>query len=138
MLNGGIGSLDEAEQHLAVFDGVMLGRAAYHTPYILSDVDRRLFGGTGPPVSRHAVLERLVPYVGRQLAAGRRLNAITRHILGLYHGCPGGRAFRRHLSEHAVRPGAGVDVLYAALEIVGRAAEGGGGGPERRETAAVV
>jgi tRNA-dihydrouridine synthase A len=118
VINGGIVSLAEAEAHLAHVDGVMLGRAAYQTPYVLADVDQRLFGDARTPVSRADVLERLVPYVEAALADGVRLHSITRHILGLYHGVPRGRQFRRHLSERAPRPGAGVDVLREALAIV--------------------
>jgi tRNA-dihydrouridine synthase A len=117
VLNGGINSLEEADRLLAHVDGAMLGRAAYHTPYILADVDR-LFGDRGPPVQRGEVLERLLPYVERHLAQGGRLNNITRHILGLYHRQPGARAFRRHLSEHGVRDGAGIAVLLQARAAV--------------------
>ena len=95
----------------------MLGRAAYQTPWLLADVDRELFGDTTALLTRRDVLERLLPYAERHVASGGRLNNITRHILGLYHGQPRGRAFRRHLSEHAVRQGAGVGILRAALEI---------------------
>jgi tRNA-dihydrouridine synthase A len=117
VLNGGIATLDEAEAHLAWVDGVMVGRAAYQTPYMLADVDRRLFGGQGEAPSREDVLEALLPYAERHVAAGGRLNNVTRHVLGLYHGRPRGRAFRRHLSENAVREGAGVEVLSRAIEI---------------------
>jgi tRNA-dihydrouridine synthase A len=118
VLNGGINSLEEVDRLLAQVDGAMLGRAAYHTPYILAEVDRRLFGHRARPVQREEVLERLLPYVERHLARGGRLNNITRHILGLYHGQPGARAFRRHLSEHGVREGAGIGVLLQALAAV--------------------
>lgn len=117
IINGGIHTLDEAETHLQQVDGVMLGRAAYHDPYLLIDVDRRFFAASDtPPRSRRQVLLDYLPYIEKQLAAGVRLNHISRHILGLFHGQPGGRLFRRHLSEHAHRPGAGLDVLEAALE----------------------
>jgi len=122
ILNGGIASLNEAAAHLEKVDGVALGRAAYQNPYLLADVDRRLFGCAGTPPSRRAVLEALVPYAQRHLAAGGRLNNIARHILGLYHGRPRARAFRRHLSEHAPLPGAGVEVLREAMGIAERAA----------------
>jgi tRNA-dihydrouridine synthase A len=117
VLNGGVTSLDDASRHLADVDGVMLGRAAYQTPYLLADVDRRFFGETAMPPSRREVLERLIPYTERHLAPGGRLSSVTRHILGLYHGRPGARAFRRHLSENAVRAGAGIEVLHAAIAI---------------------
>ncbi len=117
VLNGGIGSLEEAEAHLAHVDGVALGRAAYQNPYLLAEVDRRLLGAEAPVPSRRAVLEALVPYVERHLRGGGRLNNVTRHILGLYHGRPRARAFRRHLSEWAPREGAGVEVLREAIGI---------------------
>ncbi len=117
VINGGIASLAEAEAHLARIDGVALGRAAYHDPYLLAEVDRRLFGDSAPAPSRRAVLEALIPYAERHLRQGGRLNNIARHILGLYHGRPRARAFRRHLSEHAPRDGAGIEVLHEALRI---------------------
>lgn len=118
VINGGIASLDEAEAHLAHVDGVMLGRAAYHDPWQLAQVDSRLFGEAGPLPSRREIAERLIPYAERQLACGVPLHAITRHILGLCQGRPGARAFRRHLSERAVRPGAGTDVLRQAIDLI--------------------
>lgn len=117
VLNGGIASLSEAQRHLAWADGVMLGRAAYQTPYLLAEVDHQLFGSEASPPTREAVLESLLPYIEQHIAAGGKLNNVTRHILGLYHGQPRGRAFRRHLSENAVRSGAGADVLRDAMAI---------------------
>ena len=116
VLNGGIEDLDAAGRHLDYVDGVMLGRAAYQTPYILTEVDWRFFDAAAAP-TRAGVLERLIPYAERHLAAGGRLNNVARHILGLYHGQPHARAFRRHLSELAVKDGAGVEVLNEALAI---------------------
>lgn len=120
IINGGIRSLDETEVHLGRVDGVMLGRAAYQTPYILADVDRRLFGTSEPPVTRREAVEKLVPYLERHLARGGKLNNVTRHVLGLYHGEPGGRLFRRHLSGPEVRDGAGLEPLMRALAAVER------------------
>jgi tRNA-dihydrouridine synthase A len=117
VLNGGIETLEAATTHLDTLDGVMIGRAAYQSPYLLADVDRALFGCTRPPVSRAAALEALVPYAQAHVAQGGRLNNITRHVLGLYHGVPRGRAYRRHLSENAVGPSAGVDVLTDAIAM---------------------
>ncbi len=117
VLNGGIADLDAAEQHLAHVDGVMLGRAAYQTPYVLAEVDRRFFAATAPVPTRADVIESLIPHVERHLAGGGRLNNVARHILGLYHGQPRARAFRRHLSERAVKDGAGIDVLREAMGI---------------------
>ena len=122
VINGGIGSLDEAQAHLAHVDGVMLGRAAYQTPYVLADVDRRLFAAEGAPVSREAAIEAMLPYIERHLSRGGRLHNVVRHMLGLYHGRPRARGFRRHLSEKGVGTDAGIDVLLEALAIAeGRA-----------------
>ena len=118
IINGGITTLAEAQAHLEKVDGVAIGRSAYQNPYVLADVDRQLFGDAAAPPSRAAVLERLVPYIQRHLAAGGRLNNVARHILGLYHGQPRGRAFRRHLSENAPRAGAGIDVLLESMALM--------------------
>jgi len=123
IINGGITSLDEALAHLDHVDGVALGRAAYQNPYLLAEVDRRLFGERQSPPPRGDVLEALIPYAERHLRAGGRLNNVTRHILGLYHGRPRARAFRRHLSERAPRSGAGIDVLLEAIRIAEGEAE---------------
>lgn len=131
VLNGGITTLEQARAHLAWADGVMLGRAAYQNPYLLAQVDREIFGADTPVPSREDVLEALLPYAERHVAAGGRLNNIARHVLGLYHGRPRGRAFRRHLSEQAVRAGAGADVLAAALDVAR-----GSGRPEPSTSAA--
>ena len=88
-------------------DGVALGRAAYQNPYLLAEADRRLFGaGSGMPSAAERLSRRLIPYTERHLRAGGRLNNIARHILGLYHGRPRARAFRRHIAEQAPRAGA--------------------------------
>ena len=117
-LNGGLATLDAALEHGTGLDGVMLGRAAYQTPWILADVDQRFFGAAPSGLTRFDVIEALFPYVEAHLARGGRLNNIVRHVLGLFHGEPGARAFRRILSEEAVKPGAGIDVLRRALEPV--------------------
>jgi len=117
VLNGGIMNLQECLEHLQTFDGVMLGRSIYHNPYLLTEADRLLFGDNHPAPTRDAVLEALLPYVESELVRGTRLQSISRHILGLFHGAPGGRLWRRHLSENAVKPGAGVEVLRAAWEL---------------------
>ncbi len=118
VLNGGVDTLDAAEAHLAALDGVMIGRAAYHTPYILAAVDSRLFGGTDPDISRDDALTRLLPHIEQHLSSGGRLNNVVRHVLGLYQGQPGARRFRRHLSENAVRAGAGIEILREAMSLV--------------------
>jgi tRNA-dihydrouridine synthase A len=117
VINGGIEDLDQAEQHLQHVDGVMLGRAAYHTPGILGEVDRRLFGA-GADVSAAEAVERYLPYVDHQLSGGVHLAAMTRHMLGLFHGQPGARAWRRILTVDSIRPGAGIEVIERALEAV--------------------
>jgi len=118
MINGGIANLDEAEEQLKHVDGVMLGRAAYHTPWLLHDVDSRIYGDEAAAVSPLDIVERMKPYIARQLAEGVWLQNITRHMLGLFHGMPGGRLWRRVLSEETSRPGAGLEVLDKAAEQV--------------------
>ena len=118
VINGGIRSLEAAAEHLRHVDGVMLGREAYENPWLLAQVDRALFGSGGAPASRGEALRALLPHVERELAAGTPLSHVTRHVLGLYRGQPGGRAFRRVLTERACRPGAGVEVIEAALAAV--------------------
>ena len=120
ILNGGITSLDEAESHLQYLDGVMMGREAYHNPYLLAEVDHRLFHDNSPPPSRTEVLEYFIEFVDQALNhpdahPKLRLSHMTRHILGLYQGVPGARKFRRYISEHAHKPGATADVIYHAL-----------------------
>lgn len=118
IINGGIGDLAQAEQHLKHVDGVMLGREAYHNPYILADVDQRFFNDGHSIPSRLQIVQQLIPYIEQQLAMGNRLHNITRHITGLYHAMPGARAWRRYLSEQGVHKGAGVEVLLASLAYV--------------------
>jgi tRNA-dihydrouridine synthase A len=118
VINGGISTLDAALPHLDHVDGVMLGRAAYQTPWILSEVDSTFFGEANPCTSRMDVIEAFIPYVERELLKGVPLNAMTQHILGLFNGLPGARQFRRSLSENATKRGAGVAVLRQALSKV--------------------
>lgn len=117
-INGGIGTIAAAASQLAHVDGVMMGRAAYQEPWRLLAVDPELFGELAPAASARAAAERFLPYMARELAAGERLYAMVRHMLGLFHGVPGARAFRRHLATEAVKPGAGLDVFTAALALV--------------------
>lgn len=119
-LNGGVKTLDAAAEHLRHVDGVMIGRAAYENPYILADADRRFFGSTAAPRDRHAVVEAMLPYMEERLKQGAPLSAITRHMLGLFQGLPGARAWRRYLSENVHKPGAGPEVVTAALAQVRR------------------
>ncbi|MDP5052568.1 MAG: tRNA dihydrouridine(20/20a) synthase DusA [Congregibacter sp.] len=118
VVNGGIESLDDCEPQLQQLDGVMLGRSAYHNPWILAEVDRRLFGRPQRFSYREELIDAMLPYVETELAKGVRLNQITRHLLGLYQEVPGARRYRRLLSEQAHRPGAGADVLRAAMTEV--------------------
>ena len=124
IINGGVRSLEEAEAHVAEgVDGVMLGRAAYHEPALLGEADRRLYGAMGPDVTPEAATRTFLPYVEAKLAEGVRLPAMTRHMLGLFHGRPGARTWRRILTVEAIRPGAGVEVIERALEAVTSPAE---------------
>jgi tRNA-dihydrouridine synthase A len=118
VLNGGIADLEQAAAHLERLDGVMMGRAAYKEPWRLLAVDSVLFGAAPRHSAPRAAAEALIPYIERELARGARLHAITRHLLGLFHGVPGARAFRRHLATEAVRPGAGVATFRDALAHV--------------------
>lgn len=117
ILNGGITTLGQAEDILSHVDGVMVGREAYHNPYLLAEVDRRFFGEPKEPLSREMIINMLIPYVQAQLDSGVRLNSISRHILGLFHGEPGARGWRRHLSENACKPGADISVILDALPV---------------------
>lgn len=117
-LNGGVRTLEQAEAHLRHVDGVMIGRAAQETPYLLAEVDRRFFGARSSPPSRREVIEGMLPYIARWCAQGGSLPQVSRHLLNLVKGCPGARAFRRYLSEQAYRPGAGVDTVLAALALL--------------------
>ena len=117
VINGGIGTLDEAARHLDHVDGVMLGRAAYHTPAILGEADARLFGAP-QTVSPFEAVEGYRGYIARELAAGTHLAAMTRHMLGLFHGVPGARTWRRILTVEGVKPGAGIEVVDRALAAV--------------------
>lgn len=128
-INGGIATIAEAQALLVAdddlpgLDGVMLGRAAYHNPGLLLDVDPMLFGENAPAADLHEALGRLMPYLEGLVAAGHSPHALTRHLLGLFQGQPGARGFRRHLSTEAVKPGAGADVLREALGYLRRRPE---------------
>jgi tRNA-dihydrouridine synthase A len=117
VINGGVGSLDEAQEHLRHVDGVMLGRAAYHTPDLLGQADAQIFGEDGV-VTAFAAVEAYREYIAAQLAKGVHLAAMTRHMLGLFHGVPGARTWRRILTVDGVKPGAGVEVIDRALAAI--------------------
>ncbi|MFD2141745.1 tRNA dihydrouridine(20/20a) synthase DusA [Ancylobacter oerskovii] len=123
IINGGIGSLEEAQAHLAHVDGVMLGRAAYQQPEILLAVDSRLFGARDPHEDAFSAVAAFEPYIAAHLSAGGRLHDITRHMLGLFTGRPGARAYRRRLATDGVKPEAGIELLRAAVDEVRRAEE---------------
>ena len=118
VLNGGIKTMADCQTHLRNFDGVMLGRAAYQTPAILTAVDRELFSATKPSLAPLDAVARYRPYIAARLNEGDRLSSITRHMLGLFNGQPGARLWRRTLSEKGPKPGAGLEVLDEALEAV--------------------
>jgi tRNA-dihydrouridine synthase A len=118
VLNGGVEDLAQVVAHLARLDGVMMGRAAYQEPWRLLEVDPVLFGEPALFAAPRAAAEALVPYIEGELARGTRLHAITRHVLGLFRGVPGARAFRRHLATEAVRPGAGAATFRHALALM--------------------
>tara|TARA_R110002110_G_scaffold415561_1_gene650716 strand:+ start:10459 stop:11415 length:957 start_codon:yes stop_codon:yes gene_type:complete len=118
VLNGGVQSLAECETHLEHVDGVMIGREAYQNPWMLAQTDPVIFNTPAPAASRDDIISELLPYVERKLAAGSQLNHITRHVLGLYQGVPGAKKFRRHISENAYKPGAGLEVLNEAYRLV--------------------
>ena len=122
ILNGGLRDLDHAIEESRELDGAMLGRTAYQSPAVLLNVDARVFGAENPATDAFSAVEAHIPYIEARLREGANLHAMTRHMLGLFNGVPGGRAWRRVLSEQGVRAGAGIEVLRAALAEVSRAA----------------
>ncbi|MEC6799138.1 tRNA dihydrouridine(20/20a) synthase DusA [Photobacterium sp. S4TG1] len=114
-INGGIKTFEEMEQHLKYMDGVMVGREAYQSPYLMAEVDQRLFGSHRPVMKRREVVEAMYPYIEQQLANGSYLGHITRHMLGLFQNMAGARQWRRYISENAHKPGAGIEVVQQAL-----------------------
>ena len=121
VLNGGVTTIEDCAGHLEHVDGVMIGRQAYHDPWFLTSLERR-FGDGAVPESRLAVIERMLPYVEAQLAEGALLKHISRHLLGLFAGQPGARAWRRFLSENAHRREATIDTLREAIQRLPTAA----------------
>ena len=118
VLNGGIASIAQAQANVGALDGVMMGRAAYQEPWRLLQVDPVVFGQAAPAASLKEVVLAYIPYIERELAKGTRLNAMSRHVLGLFRAVPGARAFRRHLATEAIKPGAGGAVMADALALV--------------------
>ncbi len=118
ILNGGIKTLQECAEHLQRVDGVMLGREPYANPYMLMDVEPVIFQHDVSPLSRKEVLQRFYPYLEKKLAEGMPLSKVIRHIMGLFHGQPRGKQWRRYLTEHAFKPGAGIEVIQQAADLV--------------------
>ena len=117
-INGGIKTIDEIKTHLQFVDGVMVGREAYQNPSLLGAIDSQIFGENRPLVTAKAAVEKMFPYIEQQLSQGVYLNHIVRHMLGAFQQCKGARQWRRHLSENATKPGAGVEVVEQALAFV--------------------
>lgn len=119
IINGGITTLDEVDAHLQQVDGVMVGREAYHNPYLLAEVDQRVFAAdVAGTLSRSDIMARMEPYIARHLSQGERLSRVTRHMLGLYRGCKNGKQWRRMMSEDTRPEDAGFEVLRAAQALV--------------------
>jgi tRNA-dihydrouridine synthase A len=118
IINGGITDLAQSQHHLAYVDGVMLGRSAYHEPGLLGSVDPVLFEQAAPYETQFEVLEAYLPYIEARLSEGVRLADMTRHLLGLFTGMPGARAWRRHLATYAVKSGAGLEIVRQAAALV--------------------
>lgn len=118
IVNGGITDLDAAAAQLERVDGVMIGREAYHNPWLLADVDRRFHGDETPPPERRQIIQRLLPFIESELASGVPLQRISRHILGLFQGQPGARRWRRHLSENSHKKNADTTVIVEALRYI--------------------
>jgi tRNA-dihydrouridine synthase A len=115
IINGGFSTLDQIKAQYDRVDGVMIGRAAYHNPYLLAEVDRKIFLDNHPVPRRHEILEEFTDYIRQTMGQGVHLNRMTRHILGLFQGEPGARFFRRTLSEHARSPDAGIEIFKEVM-----------------------
>ncbi|VAW70249.1 tRNA-dihydrouridine(20/20a) synthase [hydrothermal vent metagenome] len=118
IINGGLKDMHTAQLQLEHVDGVMMGREAYHNPYILAEVDQRFYQSEQPVVSRGQVIELMLDYISSETSKGTRLHSISRHILGLFNGRPGAKKWRRYISENAAKAGADENVIIQALELV--------------------
>jgi tRNA-dihydrouridine synthase A len=118
VINGGITTLEEIQGHLKWIDGVMIGRAVYHNPYLLAQIDQHFYGDFHPLLTRHEIIEGFLPYMEQQLIQNISLSSMTRHILGIFQGQSGSRVWRRHLSENAHRSGSGTEIIREALRRV--------------------
>ncbi|XNH22084.1 tRNA dihydrouridine(20/20a) synthase DusA [Vibrio cyclitrophicus] len=114
-VNGGVTTLEQTKEHLQHLDGVMIDREAYHSPFILAEVDQQIFGLDTPIKKRSQVVEEMYPYIERELSNGASLGHISRHMLGLFQSMPGARQWRRYISENAHKKGAGIEVMQTAL-----------------------
>ncbi|OEE07401.1 tRNA dihydrouridine(20/20a) synthase DusA [Vibrio cyclitrophicus ZF264] len=114
-VNGGVTTLEQTKEHLQHLDGVMIGREAYHSPFILAEVDQQIFGLDTPIKKRSQVVEEMYPYIERELSNGASLGHISRHMLGLFQSMPGARQWRRYISENAHKKGVGIEVMQTAL-----------------------
>ena len=115
VINGGISSLEDSINHLKVLDGVMVGREAYTNPYLLAEVDQKIYGQDKPIIKRKEIAEKFFEYIDNEMSKGTKLHSMTRHMLGLFRGVKGAKQFRRYLSENAYSENASIDVLYKAL-----------------------
>ena len=118
IINGGIKTIKETQEHLIKVDGVMIGREAYHNPYMLASVDREFFDSDKKLSSRVEIAEMMLPYIEQHISKGGKLQHISRHMLGLFHAQPNGKQWRRHLSESATKPNASIEVIIDALSLV--------------------
>lgn len=117
-INGGIKTIEEIKYHLQFVDGVMVGREAYQNPSLLGEIDSQIFGENRPLVTAYEAVEKMLPYIEKELAKGVYLNHIVRHMLGAFQNCKGARQWRRHLSENACKAGANISVVEEALKFV--------------------
>lgn len=118
-INGGVKTLEQAQEHLKFVDGVMIGREAYQNPYVLSPVDSLFFDDHSPVLTRHEVVETMLPYIENHMKNGGKLNHISRHMLTIFMGMTGAKQWRRYISENACKEGAGIEVIEKALSFVG-------------------
>ena len=122
-INGGFTTLEQAKAQLNSVDAVMIGRAAYDNPYLFARADQDFFGEATAPPTRPQVVEAMLPYLDRWTQKGIKLHSITRHMLHLFHGQPGSRVWKRHITEHSCKPNAGAQVVANALTLVTQTAE---------------
>ena len=118
IINGGIKTLQQCQQHLQHVDGVMLGREPYANPFMLANLDAELFGDPATSVDRLQILQKFYPYIESHMSKGMKLSHVIRHIIGLFHGQPNGRLWRRYLSENSFKKGAGIEVIQQAAKLV--------------------